>query len=151
MIKFIKKPKKIKKFNKRIKSEKQKFIKKLDELYSLVVRTRDNFKCQKEGCPASGKYMHCAHIFTRSRMFTRWDLDNGITFCYYHHLLWSHREPVEFTLWCMERLGKEKFEELRKKSIAYIKKIDENEMKEIYHNLEEKIKEFELKNNNRPF
>jgi hypothetical protein len=143
MIKSLLKPQKLKKIKRKKKSERQKWTQKNDSLHSLTIRTRDNFKCQKEGCNASGNHMHCAHIFTRSRLSTRWNLDNAITLCYYHHLLWAHREPVEFTLWCIERLGKKKFEELRKKSIACNEKIDENRMKEIHDELKQQIKEFE--------
>ena len=54
--------------------------------------------------------------------------------CYYCHIIWGHREPVEFTEWIRERLGEELFQELKKLSntskVWYVKDL-EDELKKI--------------------
>lgn len=146
MIKFIDKPKKEKKIKKKTKSERQKLVDRLDALFSLVVRTRDQYRCQKEGCTGHGKHMQCAHIFTRGKLSVRWELDNAVTMCYYHHILWSHRKGVEFTLWCQEYLGKKKFNELQRKAndakpfTIEMMKAKEIELKEKLKYYQEKLK-----------
>lgn len=127
---------------KRKKSERQKLVDRLDELFSIVIRTRDNFQCQKDNCTGKGKHMQCAHIFTRGKMSTRWDLDNAFTMCYYHHILWSHRKGVEFTMWCIEKLGKKKFLALQKRSNTAVPMTIEK-MKEIKCFLEKKLIEYQ--------
>lgn len=99
---------------KRKKSERTKLIEKADKLWSLCVRTRDDFTCQK--CGKKEKHTQGAHIFSRNHFQTRWDPANGITMCYYCHIMWSHREPIEFTQWIMEKLGRSKFRSLEEKS-----------------------------------
>jgi len=126
--------------------EKKKLIDKLDRLFSTCIRTRDGFRCQHENCTAGGNRMHCAHIFSRSRMTTRWDLDNAITLCYYHHIVWCHRTPVEFTLWIMKKIGEIKFKELESKSRNINIQVDLLEMKKIEKYLTNKLEEFEQKN-----
>jgi hypothetical protein len=151
MIKPILKPQKIKKVKKRKqKTERQKMVLKLDKLFSLVIRTRDQFRCQKDNCTGKGIHMQCAHIFSRSRFSVRWDLDNAITFCYYHHILWSHRKGVEFTLWCQEFLGIEKFKRLQKKAND-ARPFTMEMMKEKEIELTNKLKEYQDKLINKVF
>lgn len=84
----------------------------LDILWSKFIRRRDP-TCEKCGKTGSTQ---AAHIFSRGNLSTRWLPSNGIGLCFYCHLYWGHREPVEFTLWIMERMGKENFAALKKKS-----------------------------------
>jgi len=77
--------------------------KEADKRFSLEVRTRDKFTCQK--CGKQNKHVHCAHVFSRNRLSVRYEMDNAITLCYYCHIIWSHRCPVEFAEWCRDRLG----------------------------------------------
>ena len=136
----------------RKKSERTLMIEKLDRLWSIAVRTRDRFQCQKSPCPAHGKYMHGAHIWERGNMLVRWDVDDGITMCYYHHLHWAHRKPLEFAEWIKERIGSRKYYALRKKSdnpegiTITMKDMERTEKK-----LLRQIKEFEECNENEPF
>jgi 5-methylcytosine-specific restriction endonuclease McrA len=88
--------------------------KKADTLFSLEVRERDKFTCQK--CGKQGKFVHCAHIFSRNSLSTRYDLRNAVTLCYYCHIIWAHRCPAEFTLWAKDKIGNKIFETLRKLS-----------------------------------
>lgn len=98
------------------KSKKEKFNPKiaraeLKQLFSRIIRERDKIcqKCQKHNSTQA------AHIFSERHLSTRWLPDNGIGLCYYCHIYWSHREPVEFTLWIIEKIGKRKFNFLDRK------------------------------------
>ena len=106
-------------------------IKKLDNLWSKVVRERDNYTCQH--CGRHHKQVQAAHIFSRNNKSTRWDPDNGVTLCYYCHIQWAHREPVEITKWVINRLGEKKFNELERKANEIVRNID-------YEAIEEKLK-----------
>jgi hypothetical protein len=83
-------------------------IEKLDTMWSLAVRLRDNYTDRKTGVrdPRKG-VMQAMHIFGRSNYATRWLTDNGLTGGYYTHILWGHRHPVEFTQWAEQELGPE--------------------------------------------
>lgn len=125
---------------------------KLDRLWSLAVRTRDRFQCQKYPCPANGKYMQGAHIRDRNHLWTRWDVKNGITMCFYHHLRWAHRCPVEFTEWVKKRIGSRRFYALREKADNRSNEtMTMEEMKKIEKKLLKQIKKFEEHNANEPF
>jgi len=93
-------------FNKRRK------IKELDKLWSIKVKERD-CKCLKCGKKTD---LQAAHIFPRTKINTRFDINNGITLCKRCHLYWAHKEPIEFTKWVEYHLGKKKVDELYKKS-----------------------------------
>lgn len=84
----------------------------LDVDWSRAVRSRFKVcaKCRK--APAS----QAAHIFSRRHLSTRWDPRNGTGLCFYCHIIWGHREPVEFTLWVKQEIGENLFEVLRKKA-----------------------------------
>ena len=87
---------------------------KLDIIFSLRVRERDGFKCQK--CGKVQKHNHCAHICSRNNLSVRYELDNAVCLCYYCHLMRAHREPVEFVLWVKNKIGEILFEKLRNQS-----------------------------------
>src|SRR3990167_3597477 len=94
------------------KPPRQKLVKTLDTQSSKICRIKAKVcqKCLK--APES----QAAHIFSRWKMSTRWEQDNLIAMCFYCHIFWSHREPAEFTLWVQERMGMEKFNDLRKRA-----------------------------------
>ncbi len=94
----------------------------LDKSWSLAVRTRDRFTCQK--CGKQHKQTHAAHIFSRNNLATRFNVENGVTLCYYCHIIWSHREPLEFAKWIEEKLGEKKFKALEAKSKTTFSAID---------------------------
>lgn len=96
--------------NKKFNAKKAK--KQLDVLWSRWIRERDRIcrKCKKADSSQA------AHIFGRGNLSTRWDIQNGLGMCYYCHIFWAHREPVEFTLWVQGEIGRGMFEDLRRKS-----------------------------------
>jgi len=78
--------------------DKTKIKKKLDVLFSQVVRARDKecLKCR------SCMDLQCAHAASRRHLSGRWDELNAVTLCTRCHLWWAHKEPLEFTLWLKE-------------------------------------------------
>ena len=83
--------------------------KQLDTLWSRKIRSRD-LVCAR--CGKSGS-TQAAHIFSRSNRMLRWDMRNGIGLCYYCHIYWAHRNPVEFVEWVRERMGDGAFTNLK--------------------------------------
>jgi len=82
-------------------------IKKLDNLFSLVIRKRDK-RCQRCG---KTENLQCAHIMSRKNVSTRWNMLNAVTLCYACHFFWAHRNPIDFAEFIRERLG-EKYDNL---------------------------------------
>lgn len=72
----------------------------LDGLASMVVRKRDEYRCQKCYKEISGANAHCSHVIPKSAGDKlRWDLNNMKTLCYFHHLRWWHKNPLEASEW----------------------------------------------------
>ena len=93
------------------KSARAKLIRQNDILWSKNIRTRDKLcrKCKR------AKATQAAHFFSRNNYSVRWDLRNGWGADFYCHILWAHRNPLEFSEWAKEELGKD-YGLLRKKA-----------------------------------
>jgi len=104
--------------------ETKKLKNELDKLWREAVRLRDKkcIICQKQ----DGLDAH--HIFSRNRMNTRWDLDNGILLCSSHHTLNSsfsaHKTPRSFFRWLEEKRGEKFVDDLEVRSQMIAKGID---------------------------
>ena len=73
-------------------------IRKLDRMWSLKIRERDQNKCQV--CGMEGNNPH--HIVGRRNRTLRWDLNNGITLCPGCHTFRTksaHQDPLWFADW----------------------------------------------------
>lgn len=90
--------------------------KRLDNLWSLAIRKRDN--C----CVICGERegLQSAHIFVRDNRNTRWDLNNGITLCTKCHS-WGHVEPNEFTRFIKNQIGIDAYKKLEQKALSIVK------------------------------
>jgi len=62
---------------------KKQLIKENDWMWSLMVRMRDNFTCKM--CGKTTKHAQASHIVGRSNWAVRWDINNGVTLCFYCH------------------------------------------------------------------
>lgn len=61
------------------KTERQKLIEKLDDVFQMCVRYRDNFKCitcGKQYPRGERTELHAGHYFSRGNYSTRWDEEN---------------------------------------------------------------------------
>lgn len=122
----------LRKNEKRKKFNVKKAKKELDILWSKAVRGRDKIcrKCRK--APAT----QAAHIFSRGNLSTRWDIRNGWGSDYYCHILWSHREPIEFAEWIRGDIGENEYQVLK----AQAKKIyDSSNLKKDFETIKEKL------------
>jgi len=101
----------------------------LDNLWSKAVHERDKVCCicgKTEG-------LNAHHIFTRRRMKTRWDLDNGILLCVGHHnrssLISAHLAPRAFFTWLEGNRGKRWLNALERRSQGLGKGLQFEEVK----------------------
>ena len=90
-----------------------------DARFSLMIRERDNWTCQRCGAVHLPKSqgLHSAHCFGRGKLRVRLDPDNAAALCYgCHRYLDTH--PVEKHAWFRTRLGDERYEALELRSNA---------------------------------
>lgn len=112
----------------------------LDDLWSEAVKLEAGNKCEMCG---EAKTLNSHHVYSRSRMSTRWDLQNGICLCAYHHTLGNesaHKSPMEFTEWIKDKRGVAWYESLKNKVLRLVKPTLE-EKKEILQGLKDRIEE----------
>ena len=95
---------------------------KADAEFSNMIRARDGWTCQRCGkrYPERAQGLHAAHIFSRGRKSVRWDEVNAVALCFSCHL-WAHGNPTLFAEWIMKRLGKRRYEALRRRAEAVAK------------------------------
>ena len=76
----------------------------------LEAKKRDNFVCVRCGKKVEGMNAHGGHIYNEGtyRSMSA-DVDNILTMCYYDHINWWHKNPIEASAWF-----KEKYPELAK-------------------------------------
>lgn len=126
------------KFEQRLKT-KTYFIKLLDKWWSTQIKDRDNWTCvrcghkhgevmkklvnKKKGIYKYSKIlMTAAHIFSRTILSTKYNLDNGVAMCTRCHLFWIPSHPIEFCLMIIKLKGGEflsKLNKLSKKKVEY--------------------------------
>lgn len=92
-----------------------------DKWFSLKIRLRDDYTCQRCYIPYehSDNQLDCAHFHKRGKKSVRFDEDNCITLCKKCHLYFdgkgcwnlpAHREEHEALM--LKRLGRERFDAL---------------------------------------
>lgn len=129
-----------KKVCKKTKTERQKYKKRLDILWALIIKQRVGAICEYEGC-IKKTYLNSHHIFGKRNMATRFDLENGICLCSGHHTLnmfSAHQSPA-FEDWIKEHIGKERYERIKTKSFT-IRKWTIPEMKALVEEFREEVK-----------
>ena len=105
---------------------------KLDAIVSKIVRARGY--CVWCGSKRT-EILQCCHIYSRSNLQTRWDLNNLLCLCAGCHFK-GHQKPLEFAEFVKGYLGSQKEEELRKR--ARETKVWSNyELEELYERLKE--------------
>lgn len=99
-----------------------------DKAFSLYIRTRDNWTCQRCGKqyepPTSA--LHCSHFQGRGKEGTRFEPDNCDALCYgCHRYFTSH--PGEHYQWQVMRKGQARVDSLVLQSNTYKKKNRKDE------------------------
>lgn len=125
----------------------------LDTLWSEIIKLRAGNKCEYCG---KTTYLNSHHIFSRSNMSVRWDLENGVCLCAGHHMLSNfsaHKSPLEFAEWLRETRGEEWYTKLRKlaKSVVYSKDMDKRGIKiQLEEEKERLLEKFDTPQNDTP-
>jgi len=98
------------------KSRRAYLIKALDDIVSIKIRERDGFRCRRCGRIAVNKNdVAHHHIFTKTRLTTRWDDRNGITLDFHCHR-WAHAAGEEFRRWVLSWMPQAEYDALYLKS-----------------------------------
>ena len=85
----------------------------------LKAKERDNYICQKCGKKVEGANAHGSHIYNEgAHRVMAAEIENILCMCYYCHINWWHKSPVEAADWF-----KEKFPELAEKLRLRAQKI----------------------------
>ena len=82
-----------------------------DRLFSKYIRSRDGWACLACGSRSKdyredGQGLHCSHFWGRGHENTRFDPDNCISLCAYHHRLWAEEERDCYKDFMINRLGR---------------------------------------------
>ena len=93
----------------KVKTQRQKWIKILDGLASEVTYERADFKCEKCGRPAKSAH----HVFSRRYGATRFNPDNLLNLCYPCHMHFFHSKIEEARDWLIQRMGEAKYFKLK--------------------------------------
>lgn len=119
-------------------SEWGKQAKKTDKAFSDYIRKRDNWTCVICGCQ-DREILQSGHLFSRQNTSTRWDPEAVFCQCSYCNDRHEYDTLPYFT-WFIQEFGKEKFQELKKKSWQ-IKRMYVSDMKDLEKYFREKAKE----------
>lgn len=105
------------------KSSRSKLIEEADKAFRDFIVKRDR-KCLNPDSNHHG-VLTCSHYFGRSAKYTRWDENNCITLCWWHHFKskdygWEYQKQRQekhgwdgrYTLFMKNHLGREGFSEL---------------------------------------
>lgn len=128
-------------------------LRKADDAFSLVIRKRDGRCMHPVGCPKSAlKDLQCSHFIGRATKSTRFDPDNCIALCWFHHYkskefgLEYHKQTKEkhgfdgwYTKVMKQRLGPVRYLKLIKRSKQNLKLT-----REFLENLIKELQKYEL-------
>ena len=104
--------------------------KKLDIVFSNLVRERANYTCQnccvnKRHEPAT---LDCAHIMPRRSVGLRWHPKNAVALCRSCHMFFTEH-PFDWRDWCIDQFGDDFVAELRfvsNQTVKWSKKLRED-------------------------
>ena len=98
-------------------------IDKADQQFSLYVRTRDKWTCQRCGRihEEGSQGLHCSHFWGRGKENTRFDEVNADAICFGCHNFF-HAHPAEHTKWKKKQLGDLEYDLLEKRADTMGKK-----------------------------
>jgi hypothetical protein len=95
---------------------------KTDKMFSDLIRARDNWQClacleekgESKDYSENKQGLHCSHYWSRRHENTRFDPENCISLCRYHHqFAWGHGDGRnEYTAFMIKRLGQQGFDML---------------------------------------
>ena len=123
------------------KTSRKKLIEKLDKIFSLYIRLRDNGVCYTCGKRGEIKQMQAGHYISRSCMALRWDESNVHCQCYSCNVC-KHGDLITYRERLVKDYGQSAIEELEsKRYITYKHSIEDLEkLIDFYKNAIDKIK-----------
>jgi len=95
----------------KIKSKKT-IEKEMDGIWAKKVFERDGHKCQVCMKILEGRNKHPHHVLPRQLKGLRWDVNNGITLCYYHHKIGIY-SPHQNAIWFFGWMNENKPQQLK--------------------------------------
>lgn len=83
-----------------------------DIWFSKVVRTRDNWTCQRCQLPCEDNkgYLDCSHYFSRAMKSVRFDPENAVALCKKCHDYFTQKNEKEHEDFFITRIGKVRFD-----------------------------------------
>lgn len=87
----------------------------LDRLFSQVIRSRANGVCEIGGEFRGYGRLMCCHNWGRRKKSVRWDLDNAVAGCFYHHRMIDENAEDKITFF-KRYLGQQRYENLNKRA-----------------------------------
>lgn len=100
-------------------------IDKADKIFSLYMRTKANWKCEycHKDYSKNKRYLDVSHYWGRVHEGTRFEPDNIMVLCRYHHNYLGHGEGRgEYMELMKRRLGEYRFKSLELQARMYHKK-----------------------------
>ena len=105
-------------------------IDKADELFSIYIRSRDNWTCQRcggfygvpTGLDKNRSGLHASHFVGRKAESTRFDPRNVDALCYFCHVYFGSTNREAYRQFKIKQLGQAEFDRLHLKSITTVKK-----------------------------
>ena len=96
--------------------------KKLDIIFSNLVRERANWYCQASSVNKRHEpgTLDCAHIMGRRSVRLRWDPRNAVALARKEHIYFTEH-PFDWRDWCVDQFGEERIDELRLLSNGHVK------------------------------
>lgn len=137
---ITKKQKEKKPTKKELEKTRKQQMKKYDAKWSKLVKVKAWYKCEVPWCTKTSLNSH--HIFTRNNRSTRFDLENWVCLCAWHHTLSStfsaHKTPTEFGERIKETRWQERYDNLKRKANT-IRDKDYDKIKEYLDTKEKEL------------
>ena len=118
-------------------------LKKLDIVFSKLIRERNNYICQACCVNQREDLLDCAHILGRRVVALRWHPKNATALCRSCHMFYTEH-PFDWRDWCVDQLGEGLVAELRRISNTTVK-WSKSLREEIYQHYKSELKIMELK------
>lgn len=103
-------------------------VSRLDSKFSLFIRYRDKFVCQRCGTQymPGEQGIHASHFIGRGVKSVRFDPDNCDAACYHDHMEWEARKATEYRDFKIKQLGLERFNALIERSQMTVKRTNDD-------------------------
>ena len=113
---------------------------KLDVRFSLFIRTRDKWTCQRCGKyhpEGSRQSLHASHFHSRRKQSVRYDFSNCAAHCFSCHQ-YLGENPIEFAKWIVAFLGEKEAALLQGRANQTLKR-SKKDKEELYQDLKAEL------------